>query len=343
MHKLTRLQRRILLAALDFEEMQKRTPILFKIHGGAVPPSMIALQVFTHELKDKRVKTDSAESWLTQMVAQGAMSAQKVKNEVKSHEEKVKQCMKRMAANNLLLEVIRRVEGKHRTWYKLSPLGRSIAVALRYEKMDEDERGKLLEKALEKLRDKRLKEGQPALAAYATADEILEELLSLTPEIRGAGEVIFRRIWNRRKLAKEMRKRGYRLIQQSVNSKRMWFYDLSKPYAFEEKLEDLKRALDEAGMPIVSTREIREALWKVCGHKFGSKAFFEKEWSVRKIGRLMRKLGARRFRKWYRGQKGASGWYYDLRPVFPDRWPRKITPPEPVQFPFSFTERSPSY
>lgn len=337
MHKLTGLQRRVLLAALDFEEMQKRTPILFEIHGGAAPPSMMALQVFTHELKDNRVETDSAESWLTRMVAEGAMSAQEVKKEVKSHEEKVKRCMKRMAANNLLLEVIRMVEGKHRTWYKLSPLGRSIAAALKYEKMDEEERGKLLEEALEKLRDKRLKEGQPALAAYATADGILGELLSLSPEIRGAGEVIFRRIWNRRKLAKEMKKRGYRLIRQSVDSKRVWFYDLSKPYGLEEKLEDLKRALDEAGMPIVSTKAIREALWKVCGHKCGSKALFEKEWSVRKIGKLMKRLGARRFQKWYRGQKGARGWYYDLRPVFPDRWPRKIMPPEPVQFPFSFT------
>ncbi|MDW8022915.1 MAG: hypothetical protein RMJ15_04150, partial [Nitrososphaerota archaeon] len=89
-------------------------------------------------------------------------------------------------------------------------------------------------------------------------------------------------------------------------NEKSWSYDLrGKPYTLEEKLDELKRALDSIGLWSVKMRDIRVALWKVCGHKFESKEAFEKEWSERKIGRMMKKLGAKRYLKWHMGQKGA--------------------------------------
>lgn len=305
--KLTKTQRRVLLAALEFEEEMRRDPRLFNLVRGRFTAKMIAWRLMTKDAREDGVETDSAEEWLAQMVASGAETVEGAYRKLRKRVEKVKRCLRQMAERRLVLQEVLRGKRGPVAAYTLSPIGRSLAKAIRYEEMGEEERRRLLGEALRRLREK---------GPHATLDEVYAELKRVSLDLYGVDERTVEKHWSTRTLGKELRKMGCRLARKRDGGDAKWVCDLqpSPPDA-----EDLKRALESLGAPILTMTSIREALWDTCGHRFSTREAFEREWSERKIGKLLRKLGAERRQKWLRGQNTRT-WIYDIRKIFPEKW-----------------------
>ena len=103
-------------------------------------------------------------------------------------------------------------------------------------------------------------------------------------------------------------------------------YDLTG-YSPEDREKDLMKALSviRRGYWRTNMEMIKDALWKVCGEKFGNKETFEKAWNDELIGKLMHKMGFPRIHKYYPWwEELADGtpiliwrweWLWDIRTV----------------------------
>lgn len=317
--RLTKTQRWILLAALEFEEEMRRDPRLFNLVRGRFTAKMIAWRLMTKGAREDGVETDSAEEWLAQMVASGAETVEGAYRKLRKRVEKVKRCLRQMAERRLVLPEALMGKRGPVTAYTLSPIGRSIARAIRYEEMGEEEGRRLLGEALRRLREK---------GPHATLDEVYAELQRVSLDLYGVDERTVEKRWSRRTLGKELREMGCRLIRTRGGGGAKWVYDL-QPRGNPPDAEDLKRALESLNAPTLTMTSIREALWNTCGHRFSTREAFEREWSERKIGKLLRQLGAERRQKWLRGQNTRI-WIYDISKIFPEKWGKPGTEASPA-------------
>ncbi|MCS7114102.1 MAG: hypothetical protein RMJ15_04145 [Nitrososphaerota archaeon] len=211
--RLTDLQRQILLAMLEVEEEHSRDPLRSQIFGNTIAPETVAWKILTRRLQQQGVETSNAELWLDQMISIGFETAESASKMLRSLVENVKRAMRKLAARNILLESLWKAKGRPVVRYTLSPIGRSLAKTLRFkEKCDSEKgRGELIEAALNRLREEKRKEGRPA---YATTDEILEELKQTSIELYRVNRDTVEKYWNRKKLGAELKKRGYKLVKK---------------------------------------------------------------------------------------------------------------------------------
>ncbi|MEM4521043.1 MAG: tyrosine-type recombinase/integrase, partial [Candidatus Bathyarchaeia archaeon] len=198
------------------------------------------------------------------------------------------------------------------SYWELTDRGRIIARRIRFEVKREDEvegliRGAYFEEALRRLWREKVAAGLPPAA---TAGEVLEALWSVVRDLYEGSRELFEGAWSRKRIGVEMRRRGYRQVQIRLNGEVTWVYML---YGVEERLHDLGRALEllrQRGITTPNTGQIREALWETCREKLQTREAFEKVWTAENIGRLMRRLGAKRIRARPRSPPNDREWLY---------------------------------
>jgi len=191
-------------------------------------------------------------------------------------------------------------------YWELTDRGRILARRIRFE-TEELIRDAYFEEALRRLWREKVAAGLPPAA---TAGEVLEALWSVVRDLYEGSRELFEGAWSRKRIGAEMRRRGYELVRMRLDGNVMWAFML---YRVEERLEDLKKALEllrQRGITTPNTGQIREALWETCREKLQTREAFEKVWTAENIGRLMRRLGAKRIQVSFRGSLNKREWLY---------------------------------
>lgn len=170
-----------------------------------------------------------------------------------------------------------RLRRRERVWVRLTDRGRALAI--QYAAPEQQ-----LDAAVAHLRKVCAERGQPP---FATAEELLEAVWNCSVHDRR----LFEKVWNKRKLCAEMRKRGYRVFLKKVDGKRVRFYVLVPGQADVEDIVAAIARLKNAGLEKASVDDILAALWETAGHKFPDKTALALYWTEKRVGKTMRALG----------------------------------------------------
>ncbi|MEM3719544.1 MAG: hypothetical protein QXD45_05945 [Candidatus Bathyarchaeia archaeon] len=197
----------------------------------------------------------------------------------------VRLCVQNLAKEGLLRFYEVELDGSRLLFVQFTEMGMKLAKKIRFERSGEAERsGECLENALKSIWQQKVSNN---LKPVATLEEVIETLWDQTHQHYEDDRELFNECWTRKKLIAEMRKRGYKLIEEKVNGERIKVYDL---YTDKERMEDLKEALShirERGLQEVDAQTILEALWSTCGERFRSKEIFKRVWDEKRIDRTM--------------------------------------------------------